>query len=123
MFPKDEATGEYGYNPTRTNVPQTVGGAGAVYALRNPYVGLPVAGAAQTYGAARDISQEGKVTPETGTRAVSGLGLMAMARHPITGLLMQVPAGYNALLELAKENPEWLKSALGAGAFDPAPGQ
>ncbi len=55
MFPKDEATGEYGYNPTRTNVPQTVGGAGAVYALRNPYLGLPVAGAAATYRAARGI--------------------------------------------------------------------
>ena len=123
MFPKDEATGEYGYAPNTSNVPQTVGGAAGIYALRNPYLGLPVAGAAQTYGAARDISREGKVTPETGTRAISGLGVMAMARHPITGLLMQIPAGYNALLELAKENPQWLKSALGTGAFDPVPGQ
>jgi hypothetical protein len=123
MFPKDEATGEYGYAPNTSNVPQTVGGAAGIYALRNPYLGLPVAGAAQTYGAGRDIYSEGKVTPETGTRAVSGLGVMAMARHPITGLLMQIPAGYNALLELAKENPQWLKSALGTGAFDPVPGQ
>jgi hypothetical protein len=123
MFPKDEATNEYGYAPNTSNVPQTVGGAAGIYALRNPYLGLPVAGAAQVYGAGRDISNEGKVTPETGTRAVSGLGVMAMARHPITGLLMQIPAGYNALLELAKENPQWLKSALGTGAFDPVPGQ
>ena len=123
MFPKDEATGEYGYAPNSSNIPQTVSGAAGIYALRNPYLGLPVAGAAQVYGAGRDISNEGKVTPETGTRAVSGLGVMAMARHPITGLLMQIPAGYNALLELAKENPQWLKSALGTGAFDPVPGQ
>lgn len=123
MFPKDEATAEYGYAPNSSNVPQTVGGAAALYALRNPYIGLPVAGGAQVYGAARDISREGKVTPETGTRAISGLGVMAMARNPITGLLMQIPAGYNALLELAKENPQWLKSALGTGAFDPVPGQ
>lgn len=123
MFPKDEATAEYGYAPNSSNVPQTASGAAALYALRNPYIGLPVAGGAQVYGAARDISNAGKVTPETGTRAISGLGVMAMARHPITGLLMQIPAGYNALLELAKENPQWLKSALEAGAFDPVPGQ
>jgi hypothetical protein len=123
MFPKDEATAEYGYAPNSSNIPQTVGGAAALYALKNPYIGLPVAGGAQVYGAARDVSREGKVTPETGTRALSGLGVMAMARHPITGLLMQVPAGYNALLELAKENPQWLKAALGTGAFDPVPGQ
>jgi hypothetical protein len=123
MFPKDEATGEYGYAPNSSNIPQTAGGAAAIYALRNPYIGLPVAGAAQTYGAGRDIYSEGKVTPETGTRAISGLGVMAMARNPITGLLMQIPAGYNALLELAKENPEWLKAAIGTGAFDPVPGQ
>jgi len=123
MFPKDEATGEYGYAPNSSNIPQTVSGAAGIYALKNPYIGLPVAGAAQVYGAGRDISNEGKVTPDTGTRAVSGLGVMAMARHPITGLLMQIPAGYNALLELAKENPQWLKAALGTGAFDPVPGQ
>lgn len=123
MFPKDEMTGEYGYAPNSSNVPQTAGGAAALYALRNPYIGLPVAGGAQVYGAGRDISQAGKVTPETGTRAVSGLGLMAMARHPYAGLAMQIPAGYNALLELAKENPDWLKAALGVGAFDTPPGQ
>ena len=118
MFPKDEATAEYGYAPNATNVPQTVSGAAALYALRNPYVGLPVAGSAQMFGAGRDISREGKVTPETGTRAVSGLGLAAMPFFPYTGLAMQAPAAWNAMYELSKENPEWFKAATGIDAFN-----
>lgn len=118
MFPKDEATAEYGYAPNATNVPQTVSGAAALYALRNPYVGLPVAGSAQMFGAGRDISREGKVTPETGTRAISGLGLAAMPFFPYTGLAMQAPAAWNAMYELSKENPAWFKAATGIDAFD-----
>jgi hypothetical protein len=118
MFPKDEATNEYKYAPNATNVPQTVGGAAALYALRNPYVGLPVAGGAQMFGAGRDISREGKVTPETGTRAISGLGLAAMPFFPYTGLALQTPAAWNAMYEMSKENPEWFKAATGIDAFD-----
>jgi len=118
MFPKDEATNEYGYAPNASNVPQTVSGAAALYALRNPYVGLPVAGSAQIFGAGRDISSEGKVTPETGTRAISGLGLAAMPFFPYTGLALQTPAAWNAMYELSKENPEWFKAATGIDAFN-----
>ena len=118
MFPKDEAKNEYHYAPNATNVPQTVSGAAALYALRNPYVGLPVAGSAQMFGAGRDISREGKVTPETGTRAISGLGLAAMPFFPYTGLALQTPAAWNAMYELSKENPEWFKAATGIDAFN-----
>jgi len=117
MFPKDETTAKYGYAPNAFNVPQTVGGVAALYALRNPTVGLPVAGSAQMFGAGRDISREGKVTPETGTRAISGLGLAAMPFFPYTGLALQTPAAWNAMYELSKENPDWFKAATGVDAF------
>jgi hypothetical protein len=117
MFPVDAETNNRTYKPNSVNVPLTAGGAAALYALRNPTVGLPLAGAAQIYGAGRDISNEGKVTPETGTRGLGGLGTMIMARHPITGIMMQMPAAWNAMYELSKENPDWFKAATGVDAF------
>ena len=117
MFPKDETNNEYGYAPNSSNVPQTIGGIGALYALRNPYVGLPVAGGAKVFEAARDISKAKNATADTGTQAVSGLGMMAMPWFPYTGLAMQAPAAWNAMYEMSKENPDWLKSATGVDVF------
>lgn len=113
-----------GVNPQ--NILQGAEGAGFLGALRYPRAGLGLAGAAKAARAGENMYATG-ATPQNVAQAVSGAGIAAMPYAPRVGALAQVPeltlAGKEALLGLAKKNPQWLKNAIDVGSFDSMPGQ
>lgn len=113
-----------GVNPQ--NALQGAEGAGFLGALRYPRAGLGLAGAAKAAQAGENMYATG-ATPQNVAQAVSGAGIAAMPYAPRVGALAQVPeltlAGKEALLGLAKKNPQWLKNAIDVGSFDSMPGQ
>jgi hypothetical protein len=123
MFPEKETQDGRQFTPTTENVTQTTGGLGGVYALRNPAIGMPVLGGSQIVQAARDMAKQKQATGENVSQALSGAGIAAMPWFPAAGTAMQIPSWYYILQQLAKENPDWLKSAVGVGSFDAQPGQ
>jgi hypothetical protein len=123
MFPEKETQDGRQFTPTTENVTQTTGGLGGVYALRNPEIGMPVLGGSQIVQAARDMARQKQATGENVSQAISGAGIAAMPWFPAAGTAMQIPSWYYILQQLAKENPDWLKSAVGVGSFDAQPGQ
>lgn len=116
-----------GVNPQ--NALQGAEGAGLLGSLANPRMGLGVAGAAKAARAGENMYNTG-MTPQNLSQAISGAGIAAMPYGrpgAVMGTLAQVPeltlAAREGLLELAKENPQWLKNAINAGSFDRMPGQ
>lgn len=99
---------------TGENAAQTVGGIGGMYAMRNPTVGLPVAGTAEMYRAGSDIYKHGPSLENTAQMA-SGVGLAAMPRSPIVGSALQIPGLSLAAVQYLKAHPElipqWLKTS------------
>jgi hypothetical protein len=87
------------------NVGQTVEGAGLLAAMRNPSVGLPVAGGAAMTQAGKSMYDTG-VTPENTAKMIGGAGLAVMPRHPVIGGAMQTPQMVLAIREWLKANPE-----------------
>jgi len=103
---------QQGLNPA--NASQTAEGAALLYAMRNPTVGLPAAGAASIFNAGNDIYQHGP-TAQNVTKGISGAGMVAMPRNPIVGTALQVPALGVSLFDWLKEHnpsaiPAWLRS-------------
>lgn len=96
---------QQGFTPE--NVLQAGEGGGALYAMRNPSFGLPVAGGAAVVGAGRDMAANG-ITADNAAKMASGAGLVAMPRWPAVGLALQAPSLAMTALDYIKAHPEVL---------------
>jgi hypothetical protein len=97
---------------TPDNFAQTTEGAALLYAMRNPTIGLPLAGTAGMYRAGSDMYKNGP-SAENAAQMASSAGLVAMPRAPVVGAALQVPALSMAVMQYLKAHPElipgWLK--------------
>ena len=100
---------EQGLNPA--NASQTAEGAALLYAMRNPSIGLPAAGASAMFNAGNDIYQRGP-SPQNVTKAISGAGMAVMPRNPLVGAALQAPAVGVSIYDWLKENPDMLPAWL-----------
>ena len=107
---------------TPENIAQTTEGAGLLYGMRSPRIGLPIAGGAAMTQAGREMLKSG-VTPRNVARMVGGAGVAAMPFNPPAGAIAQIPSAAISALDWARQNPQQAQQLIDLGVFDAIPGQ
>lgn len=107
---------------TPENIAQTAEGAGLLYGMRSPRIGLPIAGGAAMTQAGREMLKSG-ITPRNVARMVGGAGVAAMPFNPPAGAIAQIPSAAISALDWARQNPQQAQQLIDLGVFDAIPGQ
>lgn len=107
---------------TPENIAQTTEGAGLLYGMRSPRIGLPVAGGAAMTQAGREMLASG-ITPRNVARMVGGAGMAVMPFNPPAGVVAQIPSAAISALDWARQNPQQAQQLIDLGVFDSIPGQ